>query len=64
MKRKIASRQIESKKKDDGPRHRVVDLDGKSIYPGLGVSLEEAKRQADSLIIETKVVPVDDEEDQ
>lgn len=45
--------------KDDGKLYKVVDANGRPVYPGLGLTLGEAERLAGSLQSVGAVVPVD-----
>lgn len=44
--------------KDDGKLYKVVDADGRPVYPGTGLILGEAERLAGSLKSVGAVVPV------
>jgi len=48
---KMANRNIgQAAIKDDGDRYAVVGTDGKPVYPGGGVTLDEARRLGTSLV--------------
>jgi hypothetical protein len=51
--------QPETAVKDDGKLYKVVDADGRPVYPGTGLILGEAERLAKGLKYVGAVVPVE-----
>lgn len=51
--------QPETTVKDDGNLYKVVDADGRPVYPGTGLILGEAERLASGLKYVGAVVPVE-----
>jgi hypothetical protein len=47
--------------KDDGDRYAVVSADGRPVYPGRGVALNEAVRLGTSLVAAAGIARIEDD---